>query len=258
MFLNINSSNIKIKILITPPFSHFIVVIFYNTSKGGVFLRNRVYLLSIGMTLLALTGCVKDEEKIVEKSSPKVDQQQTVNDQTIEVEAYEADIQVDEIEEEESTFTLADSYQQAFLELTNQQLTLHDKTYKFINEHVESFPAIFDEAMNFVKNQSTSNYTYSVLTNSFETYTEQFLRLTGTVVQVEQDYNTASSYTHVHMQDSQGNLYVGHLLFNVTEEPIEVGDAITAYGTPVGQFESVLTSGATVKLPLFALTHIEE
>jgi hypothetical protein len=111
--------------------------------------------------------------------------------------------------------------------------------------------------MAWVKSQSTSNYSYPTLTSSFKTYATQFLSISGSVIQVEQDFDSSSSFTHIHLRDLQGHLVVGHLLFNVTEKPIEVGDTITMFGVAVGQLDSTLASGETMTLPLIALTHIE-
>ncbi|WP_315794367.1 PsbP-related protein [Paenibacillus sp. BIC5C1] len=118
--------------------------------------------------------------------------------------------------------------------VTSDTAVLDQVSYDFIANHSDLFPASTAELRKNAKGLVNSKVTTRHLNKNVANYYEDFVKVSGQVVQVEEDNSLGSTFSIVLVMDDNGN-YVTAIYPSTTGDLLD-GDFATVIGAPIANY----------------------
>jgi hypothetical protein len=118
--------------------------------------------------------------------------------------------------------------------VTSDAAVLDQVSYDFIANHSDLFPASTSELRKNAKGLVNSKVTTRHLNKNVANYYEDFVKVSGQVVQVEEDNSLGSTFSIVLVMDDNGN-YVTAIYPSTTGDLLD-GDYATVIGAPIANY----------------------
>ncbi|MDR6724630.1 hypothetical protein J2W91_003098 [Paenibacillus amylolyticus] len=118
--------------------------------------------------------------------------------------------------------------------VTSDTGVLDQTSYDFFAKHSDLFPASTAELRKNVKGLVDSNVTTRHLNKNVANYFEKFVKVSGQVIQVEEDNSLGSTFSIVLVMDDNGNYITA--LYPATTGDLLDGDFATVIGLPITNY----------------------
>lgn len=133
-----------------------------------------------------------------------------------------------------ATASAADFFNDLTPFVTSDAAVLDQVSYDFIANHNELFPASTAELRKNAKGLVNSKVTTRHLNKNVANYYEDFVKVSGQVVQVEEDNSLGSTFSIVLVMDDNGN-YATAIYPSTTGDLLD-GDYATVIGAPIANY----------------------
>lgn len=130
------------------------------------------------------------------------------------------------------------------------------KTYDFLVEHPELFPAITAETKKEASKLVDSKVTSRHLMKSITPYLDKMIKVTGTAIQVQEFETDAGTMAQVHIMDDFGNSVIG--IYNNSTGDILDGDNVTLRGVPTAVYSFENIGGGTTNAILLSASTVQK
>ncbi|GAE04305.1 hypothetical protein JCM10914_345 [Paenibacillus sp. JCM 10914] len=134
--------------------------------------------------------------------------------------------------------------------------SIHEKTYNYILDHYELFPAVSEETYLASKQKVDSNVTSRQLLKNLNPYLNQMIEVSGVVIDItEEEIRQGIIVTEIHIVDDYDNSYVG--FYAGATGDIYEEDFVTIRGVPTSLYYFDNISGGTTISILLGVSTIE-
>ena len=144
----------------------------------------------------------------------------------------------------------------AFLTVATDSDSMDEKTYNYVLEHPEWFPAVDHLSRSEVKAQVNDRVTYDDLLHNITAYVNTLVELEGTVYEIFEIDTVLEVVSDINLVDTSGNVISG--IYIDTIDTIEKGDNVIIRGLPLTMMPVDKTDGETANRLFFAISSIEK
>lgn len=133
---------------------------------------------------------------------------------------------------------------------------LDEKTYQYIVEHHELFPAVTPATKNAAKAAVNSKITTRHLFKNITPYLNKMVKVSGEVVQVQEEETDIGTIANVHIMDDNGNSIIG--IYMGSTGDILDGDRVTLRGVPSLSYSFQNVGGGTTLAIMLTVSTIQK
>ncbi|CAI6083987.1 hypothetical protein PAECIP112173_04140 [Paenibacillus sp. JJ-100] len=144
-------------------------------------------------------------------------------------------------ENQSSTATVADFFNDLAPFLTSDEAVLEQASYDFFAKHTDLFPAETADLRKKVKGLVNKDVTTRHLNKNVSNYYTEFVSVSGQVIQVEEDNSLGGTFAMVLVEDDYGN-YITAIYPASTGDLLD-GDYATVIGAPIANYSFENVSG---------------
>ncbi|MEF2964633.1 hypothetical protein V3851_02225 [Paenibacillus sp. M1] len=132
---------------------------------------------------------------------------------------------------------------------------LDQKTYDYIVEHSELFPAGSAELKNKAESEVDVSITSRHLFKNVAPYLDKMVKVSGYVVQIQEEETDVGTIAEIHIMDENDNSIVG--IYNGSTGDILDGDFVTMRGVPTSLYSFDNIGGGTTNAVLLAVSTVQ-
>lgn len=133
---------------------------------------------------------------------------------------------------------------------------MDEKTYKYIVDHYELFPAVTAESKKNAASQVDASITSKHLFKNIKPYIDKMVEVNGYVVQIQEEEIEIGTVAEIHILDDNGNSIIGEYM-NSTGDILD-GDVVTMRGVPTIQYSFDNIGGGTTNAILLTVSTIKK
>lgn len=130
------------------------------------------------------------------------------------------------------------------------------KTYNYLVDHVDLFPALTAETKKAASKEVDSTITSRHLFKNINPYLDKMVKVTGSVVQIQEEETDYGTVATVHIMDDNGNSMIGY--YNNSTGDILDGDDVTMRGVPTATYSFENIGGGTTIAILMAISTVQK
>ncbi|RAW13686.1 hypothetical protein DC345_18020 [Paenibacillus taichungensis] len=130
------------------------------------------------------------------------------------------------------------------------------KTYDYLVKNADLFPAVTAETKKAATKEVDSKITSKHLFKNITPYLDKMVKVTGTVVQVQEEETDFGTVASIHIMDESGNSLIGY--YNNSTGDILDGDDVTMRGVPTAVYSFDNISGGTTNAIMLAVSTVQK
>lgn len=130
------------------------------------------------------------------------------------------------------------------------------KTYDYLVKNADLFPAVTAETKKAATKEVDSKITSKHLFKNITPYLDKMVKVTGTVVQVQEEETDFGTLASIHIMDESGNSLIGY--YNNSTGDILDGDDVTMRGVPTAVYSFDNISGGTTNAIMLAVSTVQK
>ncbi|SEB28069.1 hypothetical protein [Paenibacillus sp. 276b] len=134
--------------------------------------------------------------------------------------------------------------------------SVDQKTYDYLVEHADLFPATSAETKKAATKEVDSKITSRHLFKNITPYIDKMVKVSGSVVQVQEEETDFGTVASIHIVDENGNSLIGY--YNNSTGDILDGDDVTMRGVPTAVYSFDNISGGTTNSILLAVSTVQK
>ncbi|WP_342551376.1 hypothetical protein [Paenibacillus sp. FSL R7-0652] len=134
--------------------------------------------------------------------------------------------------------------------------SVDQKTYDYLVKHADLFPAITAETKKAAAKEVDSKITSRHLFKNIAPYTDKMVKVTGSVVQVQEEETDFGTVASIHILDENGNSLIGY--YNNSTGDILDRDTVTMRGVPTAVYSFNNISGGTTNAIMLAVSTVQK
>ncbi|WP_410772465.1 hypothetical protein [Fontibacillus sp. BL9] len=133
---------------------------------------------------------------------------------------------------------------------------IDEKTYNYIVDHHELFPAVTPETKKAAAAEVDPNVTTRHIIKNINPYLDKMVEISGYVVQIQEEETDIGTVAEIHIMDENENSIVGEYM-NSTGDILD-GDFVTLRGVPTTLYSFENVSGGTTNAILLTVSTIQK
>lgn len=134
--------------------------------------------------------------------------------------------------------------------------TIDPKTYDYLVEHADLFPATTAETKKAASKEVDNKITSRHLFKNINPYLDKMVKVTGTVVQVQEEETDFGTVATIHIMDENGSSMIGY--YNNSTGDILDQDDVTMRGVPTASYSFENIGGGTTNAILLAVSTVQK
>ena len=235
-------------------------------------MRTRKVLLLILMSITIISACGNNDSKNNDATNTAKQQEVEIENEKLKAEAEKLKKELAEKEEKEaiaqkkteekasakenSQETYAANAMSLIVPHLAENTTIDEKTYNYLVDHYELFPAVTSESKSAAKAEVDASITTRHLLKNIKPYLDKMVTVSGFVEEIEEEETEIGTIASIHIIDDNDNSVVG--VFMDSTGDILDGDNVTMTGVPTMVYSFDNVSGGTTVAILFTVSTIQK
>lgn len=157
---------------------------------------------------------------------------------------------------EKTEYTNADLLSQLVPWASNNQAEMDSVTYDYITKNAQWFPAKSAEDKKAARASADKSVTTRHIFKNITPYLDTMVKITGEVVQIEEDSSSGYTLASIHILDDNGNSVIG--IFLGSTGSILDGDTVTLTGVPTALYSFDNVGGGTTNAIFLSVATVQK